>query len=129
MGSRPSTADASNVVLVLMMAGLFGLGYFGLLLYLGAPLAYAVVFDGGLITLFFMENVALMNDLESKPDPDEALLRSDRLQRETIKQLSNQRSVLQKQLLDLELSVKRRKEMKGSLSRSCGDLYSGLNSS
>ena len=115
--------DLPGVTVALLISLLVGTVYFGLLSYFGVPLFYVAVFDGSLMALFFMENTTLMSDLEQRIEPDAALLRSDKLQREMIKQLSSQRAVLQKQLLDLGASVRKKKGLKGDRSRSCGDMY------
>jgi len=114
------------VLLALCIAMSGGVAYAFLVQLLGLSPFFVCVIDGTLLVLFFMENMVLVSDLEKRFDPDAALLKADKAQREMIRQLSQQRAVLQQQVLSLEASLKKRKALKSVISKSCGDIFSEI---
>lgn len=59
---------------------------------------YCNALHGALLALFVMENMALLSDLNAREPPDPALLRTQQLQMEVIKQLNLDRCVLERKL-------------------------------
>ncbi len=117
-------ADVSLALCIAVNGGIVYAFMVSLILYLtGLPVFYVCVLDGSILILFLMENFTLLADLNKKVEPDAALVKTDKMQRELIRQLSQQRAALQRRVLRLEVSLKRREALLGVTSKSCGDLF------